>query len=217
MPNTRVTFSAAFTAGLLAGIGLQLFQMVYISGQLWVTKYNSIYGSVAAIPLLMLYMQFSWVICLFGVQLSYAIQNAKRYVFKSESESVSRRFRDFVAIILMSKITKAFRHTNQSYDLEQLAEECDLPILIVKDTLEKLVAAKLLREYGRESMTWAPLYMPAIDIQALTIQRVLSGMDRLGSEDFRVEIYDEYAKEWDLVRRSRHANMPELDTLVADL
>ena len=38
----------------------------------WVSKYNAIYGSFAALPLLLLWLQLSWLICLFGAELSYA-------------------------------------------------------------------------------------------------------------------------------------------------
>ena len=144
LPNTRVKFLPAFASAVLAGAAFQIFQMVYISGQLWVSKYNSIYGSVAAIPLLMLFMQFSWTIILFGAQLSYAIQNVKQYVFRKESERISRRFRDLVALIIMKKICKAFRHEGESYSADLLAGETDLPIVIVQDTLDKLVACRLL-------------------------------------------------------------------------
>lgn len=69
LPNTRVKFWPAFISTCFCEVsGFQIFQMVYISGQLWVSKYNSIYGSIAAVPLLMLFMQFSWTIILFGAQ-----------------------------------------------------------------------------------------------------------------------------------------------------
>ncbi|MDO4790273.1 MAG: YihY/virulence factor BrkB family protein, partial [Porphyromonas sp.] len=96
-PNGRVHFSSALIGGTVAGIAFSLFQWVYISGMLWVTKYNAIYGSFAAIPLLLMYINFSWVICLFGAQLSYAIENISLYLFRAEKDKVSRRFQDFVA------------------------------------------------------------------------------------------------------------------------
>jgi membrane protein len=52
IPNTKVKPRNAIFAGFIAGFGFQAFQYLYISGQLWVTKYNAIYGSFAAIPLM---------------------------------------------------------------------------------------------------------------------------------------------------------------------
>ncbi len=217
LPNTRVKFLPAFASAVLAGAAFQIFQMVYISGQLWVSKYNSIYGSVAAIPLLMLFMQFSWTIILFGAQLSYAIQNVKQYVFRKESERISRRFRDLVALIIMKKICKAFRHEGESYSADLLAGETDLPIVIVQDTLDKLVACRLLVAIESKKSSQPVTYAPASEITSITIKRVLTAMDRLGSENFRMDIYDEYAQEWESIRLARQLPFTELEQPVVDI
>ena len=79
MPNTKVRLSCAIIPGILAGIAMQVLQLFYIYSQIWVTGYNAIYGSFAALPLFMLWVQFSWTICLFGAQLTYTNQNLNRY------------------------------------------------------------------------------------------------------------------------------------------
>ena len=78
MPNTKVKLSCAIVPGILAGVGMQILQIVYIHSQIWVTGYNAIYGSFAALPLFMLWIQMSWTICLFGAQLTYTNQNMNR-------------------------------------------------------------------------------------------------------------------------------------------
>ena len=79
MPNTEVRLSCAIIPGILAGIAMQVLQVVYIHSQIWVTGYNAIYGSFAALPLFMLWIQISWTICLFGAQLTYTNQNLNRF------------------------------------------------------------------------------------------------------------------------------------------
>ena len=79
MPNTDVKLKSAVVPGILSGIAMQLLQLVYIHSQIWVTGYNAIYGSFAALPLFMLWLQISWTICLFGAQLTYTNQNKNRY------------------------------------------------------------------------------------------------------------------------------------------
>jgi len=78
MPNTEVKFKSALVPGVLAGVAMQLLQLFYIHSQIWVTGYNAIYGSFAALPLFMLWLQISWTICLFGAQLTYTNQNLDR-------------------------------------------------------------------------------------------------------------------------------------------
>ena len=84
MPNTKVRFSCAIIPGILAGLAMYLLQIAYIHSQLWVTGYNAIYGSFAALPLFMLWVQISWAICLFGAQLAYTNQNLNRIGFNLE-------------------------------------------------------------------------------------------------------------------------------------
>jgi membrane protein len=84
LPNTKVRFSCAIVPGILAGIAMHLLQIAYINSQVWVTGYNAIYGSFAALPLFMLWLQISWAICLLGAQLTYTNQNLNRFGFNLE-------------------------------------------------------------------------------------------------------------------------------------
>lgn len=77
MPNTRVEWRCAIVPGIIAGVGIQWLQLFYVHSQIWVTGYNAIYGSFAALPLFMLWVQISWTICLFGAELTYANQHYK--------------------------------------------------------------------------------------------------------------------------------------------
>ena len=78
MPNTHVDWRCAVVPGIIAGVGMQWLQLFYVHSQIWVTGYNAIYGSFAALPLFMLWVQISWTICLFGAQLTYTNENMNR-------------------------------------------------------------------------------------------------------------------------------------------
>ena len=84
MPNTRVDWRSAVVPGIIAGVGIQWLQIFYVHSQIWVTGYNAIYGSFAALPLFMLWVQISWTICLFGAELTCTNQNMKRLGFTIE-------------------------------------------------------------------------------------------------------------------------------------
>ena len=64
MPNTHVKVRSCIVPGILAGVAMQWLQLVYIHSQIWVSSYNAIYGSFAALPLFMLWVQISWTIAL---------------------------------------------------------------------------------------------------------------------------------------------------------
>ena len=108
VPNTKVKLRAVIVPGILAGVGMQALQLFYIHAQVLLSSYNAIYGSFAALPLFMLWVQLSWTICLFGVQLCYTNQNMDELSFRLQVADISPRYRRLLAIILMSRVCQQF-------------------------------------------------------------------------------------------------------------
>ena len=101
MPNTHVKISCALVPGILAGIAMQGLQIFYIHSQLFLSSYNAIYGSFAALPLFMLWVQISWTICLFGAELCYTNQNLDYYDYDANTREISHRYRLMLAALLL--------------------------------------------------------------------------------------------------------------------
>ena len=79
IPNYPVKYSHALKAALFAALTFTLLQYLYLETQLFVTRLNTVYGALAAIPLFMFWLNFGWFIILFGAELSYAFQNVDNY------------------------------------------------------------------------------------------------------------------------------------------
>ena len=114
-PIQRCKLKHALISGILAGTAHQAFQFLYISSQLWVSRYNAIYGSFAALPMFLLWLQISWTICLFGAELTYAGQNIRNFSFDKDARNISRRYRDFISILIMSFVAKRFEKNEPPY------------------------------------------------------------------------------------------------------
>jgi membrane protein len=203
MPNTKVKFKHAFISGILAGTIYQAFQFLYISGQIWVSRYNAIYGSFAALPLFLLWMQVSWTICLFGVQLTYAGQNIKYFSFDKDTQNISRRFHDFIAILIMSLIAKRFDRQEAPYTAESISEECRIPIRLTNQILYQLQEVKLIHEVATDEKSDDISYQPSIDISKLTVALLLDKLDTYGSEDFKIDIARTFNDEWNVLMNAR--------------
>lgn len=108
MPNTHVKVTNAIVPGILAGVAMQWLQLFYIHSQIWVSSYNAIYGSFAALPMFMLWVQISWTICLFGAELCYMNQNQEYYDSDTNTSDISHRYRMQMCALLMSRICKRF-------------------------------------------------------------------------------------------------------------
>ena len=202
MPNTKVRFKPALISGILAGTAYQAFQFLYISGQLWVSRYNAIYGSFAALPLFLLWLQISWTICLFGAELTYAGQNIRNFSFDKDTKNISRRFRDFVSILIMSLIAKRFEENIKPYTAEEMSEECQIPIPLTHQVLYELQEINLLHEVVDEKDEVIG-YQPAMDINKLNVALLLDRLDTHGSEDFKIDKEKEFSDQWDVLMKAR--------------
>lgn len=205
MPNTKVRPRHALVAGILAGTAYQAFQFFYISSQLWVSRYNAIYGSFAALPMFLLWLQVSWTICLFGAELTYARQNIKHFSFDKDMQHISRRYRDFTAILILSLIAKRFAKNLPPYSAEELSEEHQIPIRLTYQTLYDLQEVNLIHEVASDEKSESIAYQPSIDINQLNVAMLLDRLDTRGSEDFKIDRENEFSGEWRILLEAREA------------
>lgn len=183
MPNTRVRFKNALIAGVIAGSAFQAFQMLYINGQVYLSRYNVVYGGFAAIPLLLLWLQVSCLIVLLGAEISYASQNINNFDFELDTNNISTRYKNFLTLFLTYVIVKQFEEQKPPLSAEQIVLKYKLPIRIVNELLMKLVEVSVLNEVLSEKKK-LKTYQPAIDINQLTVSLLFSRLEIHGAELF---------------------------------
>ncbi|MCO6565242.1 MAG: YihY/virulence factor BrkB family protein [Apibacter sp.] len=196
IPNTKVKLSAALLGGIVSGSCFQIFQILYISGQFWITKYNAIYGSFAALPLLMLWLQLSWFICLFGAQLSFSYQNVNKFSFEKEITNISRRYKDFILLMITTLIVKRFETGKKPYTADELSETYKIPTRLTNDSLYYLLQVGLIVETLTEN-DMIVAYIPGIDINHITITYFFNKLDQYGSENFKINIEGDIKNIWE--------------------
>lgn len=180
LPNTKVRYAAAIKSGIIAGTVFIVFQWLYVSLQMWMTSYNAIYGSFAALPLFLIWVQASWSILLLGAELSFTFQNEKRFDEERESMMVSYDSRRKVMIAVMVTISRAFRDGKGAIDAEQIRHELGLPARILSNALHTLISASMLNEVHRPEQEYDVAYAPARDITTLRVYDVLQAVDNYG-------------------------------------
>jgi len=74
IPTAFVQYRFAFKAAIVAGLAFTGLQYLYLETQLLVTRLNGVYGTVAAIPLFMLWLRYGWLIILYGAEFSHSFQ-----------------------------------------------------------------------------------------------------------------------------------------------
>ena len=181
MPNTKVNLKHVIVPGVLAGIAMQALQFVYIHSQLFLSGYNAIYGSFAALPLFMLWMQISWTICLFGAELCYTNQNLDYYDYDAHSGEISHRYKLLLLMLLMSRICRRFSEGKKPYSVNELREETTIPIRFVNDLLYELIAAGMLIEVTSDEKSEESRFMPAEDIHNMTLGMMIDRVEAQGT------------------------------------
>ena len=212
MPNTRVKWKHTIWPSILTGTVFMIVEWVYVHYQIKLSAYNAIYGSFAAIPLFMLWMQISWCICLFGAQLCYANQSLHTYAFERISDELSRRYRDTLILLLMSRICKHFSNGLKPYTAHKLAVDTHLPDSLVGILFAELTEIQLLVETRNEPGD-EPRYLPAIDIHRITVGMITRRIDSHGIENPSL-VWQIGTPEWDTLRSLRNENE---DALLIDL
>lgn len=180
MPNTRVKVTSAIVPGILAGIAMQGLQFVYINSQIFLSSYNAIYGSFAALPLFMLWLQISWTICLFGAELCYTNQNLDYYDYDANAGEISHRYRILLCGMLMGRICRRFAEGGRPYSVMELREATSVPIRFVTDLLYELIDAHMLVELTSDEKGEESRFMPAEDLANMTLGTMIDRLEARG-------------------------------------
>lgn len=203
MPNTKVKFSCALFPGILAGVAMQGLQLFYIHSQIWVSSYNAIYGSFAALPLFMLWIQISWIICLFGAELCYASQNLEDFAFRAGTNEISHRYRLLLSALLMSHICRRFEKGEKPYTALELRILTNIPIRITQDLLYNLTRIHLISEITCDEKGEDSVYQPAEDLKRLTVGTLIDRMEADGKWTFNLKTDSCNRNVWTRVLRER--------------
>lgn len=186
MPNTKVNFKSAVIGGIIAGTMFQLLQWGYIYFQGMLTGYGAIYGSFAALPLFLIWMQTSWLIVLFGAEVAFANQNIEHYEAESESINISNHMKRAVTLMILKEIIINFKDGLQPETAEQLSNKLDFPVRLVREVIYELLETGIISETITKNVK-ENAYQPAQDIEHLTVGHVVELIDKRGTDNLRTE------------------------------
>jgi membrane protein len=178
IPNTRVRFKSALIGGVLAGTIWQLAQWAYIFFQVGVARYNAIYGTLALLPIFMVWIYTSWLIVLFGVEVVYAHQNIRTFRREIRNPSFSHSQKELLCLAILQDIASAFHSEITPWTPEQLAEELDIPLRVVREILSLLVETGYIAATAGENTN----YIPARELDRITVMDVLKNLKNHGDE-----------------------------------
>jgi membrane protein len=205
MPNTKVEMKSALWGGILAGTIYQLVQFAYITFQIGVSKYGAVYGSFAALPLFLVWLQLSWLIVLLGAEVSFAHQNVTTYEFEQDCLSASHSFKRTVALAVISLCVKKFLISERPLTAGDICRELEMPIRLVRSVLSELTEARLLSAVCSDP-AGDVAYQPGCDPHLLNVANVIERLDQQGVTTVPIAESPDVQKLRDTLKRFHEMN-----------
>lgn len=184
MPNTKVRFSNAFVAGVFAGIGFLVLQWLFVTGQIYVSKYNAIYGSFSFLPLMLLWMQFTWIIIFIGAIICYSSQNLAQFNFIDKIKRMSSSYQAKLMLAVAAVVVQRFVAGKGATEPFLFTKAYKLPPQLVRIMCNRLVSAGIFSVVEINSRTEVKGYQPAIDPSQITVKLLYEKLDAIGSSKF---------------------------------
>ncbi len=180
LPNTRVSIASAIIGGIIAGTVFQFLQEFYIVIQMAVfSKYKAIYGSFSTLPLFLLWLQFTWLIVLFGAEVVFAHQNAETFELEIFTDKISiRSFKAYV-IRTASMIVHNFMDHGKPMDINAISMKAHMSIGLTRRVLDVLVETEIIFE-AMEKNSGRIVYQPACNAAELTLLEVITRIETRG-------------------------------------
>ena len=217
LPNTKVTFKGALMGSFVAALFFELLQWAYVSSQIGVASYNKIYGSFAALPLFLIWIQYSWFVVLFGAELTFAHQNVDHYELETDISNISDRYKRVIALMIANLVVKNFNEGKTALTSIEIANKLDLPLRLARVIINEFTETKVFNEV--KMLTDKEIgYQPGISDSKLTVKFIIDklderGVNQLPIEDSKeLETVNRLMKEMDDVLNTTKGNM-----LVKDL
>ena len=218
VPNTHVRIYYCIVPGIMAGVAMQVLQLAYINSQIWVSSYNAIYGSFAALPLFMLWLQISWTICLFGAELCYTSQYVDYYDLNITTQDISHRYKLLMCAMMLACICRRHDKGERPYSASELRDMTQIPIRIVNDLLYEMQNANLVLEMTADEKGEQTRYMPAMSSERLSLGIMTDKLESLGRWKISLPTYQLKTEKWRtaIALRTDYLNKAK-DVLLRDL
>lgn len=212
LPNTKIKFSAAFKAAFISTILFQLLGWAYIEFQIGASRLNAIYGTFAALPLFLIWVQYSWYIVLFGAEISYSIQNVDNFELQDDIENLSFRYKRALSLLIANLVAKRFYNQEKPLTINEIAAQLDLPSKLARSLIYDFVDTKIFVEVLSENDKEI-VYLPGVPDSKFTVKYLIDTLDKKGVNSLPIND----TKELEHIKKFIHEMDESLNTYVGHL
>lgn len=179
LPNIKVNFMAALKAGIVTMVLFELLQWIYLNFQIGANRMNAIYGGFAALPLFLIWVQYSWYVVLFGAELAFANQNVDNYELENEISTLSVRYKKVIALMIANLVAKEFHKGAKLMTSIQIAHKLDLPVRLARNIINEFIEAGVFVEV-KTNAEKEVVYQPGVTESKFTVKYIISALEKNG-------------------------------------
>ena len=192
IPNTNVKIKPAVYAGIVTTLLTFGWKLLFLLLQSSITRYNIIYGSLALIPIFLIWVQYVWVTILLGAQIAFSIQTSDEFLYSEKIEMPIKVKRE-AGILILSLIIKNFVEKKESFTYQKLTDRLGMEVFFVKEILSDLEKMGFINEvfYDKNSDSQ---YQVAYSPESITIREFMKKFDTKNIEYYE-NIFDNLNEE----------------------
>ncbi len=183
LPNTKVNFNSALVGGIFAGVLWEAAGWAFATFTVSSAKYASIYSGFAILIMFMIWLYLSWLILLVGAQVSFYHQYPHFLIAKKDVFLLSNRLRERLAFLIMFFIAHNHHYSKKPWTIHSLVDRLNLPFDPIHDIVTLLEKNELIVETGDDP----PAYLPAKDIETITLNELLDAVRVADSVTLSIE------------------------------
>jgi membrane protein len=179
LPNTTVRASSALLGGLVAGILFAVAQRVYLEFSVGAARANAVFGTFALLPLLLVWIYFSWAIILLGAEVAYAHQTLPQYRREVRGGPLGPAVRETLGLAVTLEVARSFAAGRADWSEESLSDTLDVSLRAVREVVACLEKANVLARRPVEHGEALQLARPAGSIRVADVLAALRGPRRI--------------------------------------
>ena len=179
MPNTKVPPKSAILAGVITGTIYQIVQWIYIKFQIGASSYGAIYGSFAALPLFLGWLQLNCMIVLLGAEIAVAHEHQDTYGYHPDYSRISLSSKKLLALRIFHLLVKRFSKGEKPFTGAQISHTLEIPLRLVRSLLHELIGAGLVTETVAEK-GHEIAFQPARTVENITVKVAIDAYEQHG-------------------------------------
>lgn len=193
MPNAKLKIWPRVIAGIFAGSLFQIWQWLYIELQLTIFNYNTVYGAFAAIPLLLIWLQLSWLIALAGAELAAHIEMSNLFLEQDPKKVETKITNKELGLLILYYCLKSFYTREPALTEFEISQELKIPLNITQKVLDVLVKGNILTRVKSNHDVVG--YYPSSDPAFFSIKEICDIIEK----DMNIDVGVEHSKPLDKI------------------